>query len=109
MMVKKVLTMTIASSLLLTTLSSICLAQSLREYADKLGVLVGTAVNPALFREAAYAATLAREFNMLEPENVMKWGTIRPTQEVFNFGPGDEVVRFAQAHRMKVRGHCLVW
>ncbi|HYX42686.1 MAG TPA: endo-1,4-beta-xylanase, partial [Pyrinomonadaceae bacterium] len=44
-----------------------------------------------------------------EPENVMKWGTIRPTQEVFNFGPGDEVVRFAQAHGMKVRGHCLVW
>ena len=27
----------------------------------------------------------------------------------FDFREGDEVVRFAQAHGMKVRGHCLVW
>src|SRR6202035_5213757 len=26
-----------------------------------------------------------------------------------DFRQGDEVVRFAQAHQMKVRGHCLVW
>jgi endo-1,4-beta-xylanase len=84
-------------------------AQSLREQADKNGMLIGAAVNPMLFDEALYASTLAREFNLLEPENVMKWGAIRPEQDKFNFGPGDEVVAFARAHKMKVRGHCLLW
>jgi endo-1,4-beta-xylanase len=83
--------------------------QSLRDYADKLGLLVGAAVNPSRFSEEAYASTLAREFNMLEPENVMKWTAIRPNEQTFNFKPGDQVVSFAQAHRMKVRGHCLMW
>ncbi len=85
------------------------LAQSLREQADGHGILVGTAVNPALFAEASYASTLAREFNMVEPENAMKWAAIRPAQDQLNFGPGDKVVAFAQAHKMKVRGHCLLW
>ena len=89
--------------------SSYCLAQSLQAEAERRGVLVGAAVDPRRFSEAFYSATLAREFNMIEPENVMKWGTIRPNQKTFNFGPGDQVVAFAEAHRMKVRGHCLLW
>ncbi len=84
-------------------------AQSLREQANKSGILVGAAVNPSLFAEAPYASLLAREFNMLEPENMMKWGAIRPNRETYNFKPGDRVVDFAKAHWMKVRGHCLPW
>jgi endo-1,4-beta-xylanase len=61
-----------------------------------------------MFSEAAYSATLAREFNMVEPENEMKWWTIR-RDEGFDFRDGDAVVKFAQVHGMKVRGHCLVW
>jgi endo-1,4-beta-xylanase len=81
----------------------------LRQAADHAGLLVGTAVNPALFSEPAYSETLAREFNMVEPENAMKWGSLRPSVDVFDFSQGDNIVRFAQAHGMKVRGHCLVW
>jgi endo-1,4-beta-xylanase len=84
-------------------------AQSLRRRADERGVLVGAAVDPRRFDEPAYASTLAREFNMIEPENVMKWGTLRPDRNTFDFGPGDRVVEFARAHGMKVRGHCLLW
>lgn len=84
-------------------------AQSLRAGADRSGILIGAAVDPRHFAEASYAATLAREFNLVEPENVMKWGTLRPGQKTFNFGPGDRVVAFARAHGMKVRGHCLLW
>lgn len=84
-------------------------AQSLRRRADESGILVGAAVDPRRFSEPSYAATLAREFNMVEPENVMKWGTIRPDRETFDFGPGDRVVAFAREHGMKVRGHCLLW
>ena len=83
--------------------------QTLREAARPTGVLIGAAVRPSLFSEASYAATLAGEFNMVEPEDAMKWSTIRHDSATFDFREGDEVVRFAQAHDMKVRGHCLVW
>jgi endo-1,4-beta-xylanase len=83
--------------------------QSLRQHADRVGVLVGAAAQPARFAEADYANTLAREFNMIEAENAMKWGAIRPSQGVFNFKPGDAVVEFGRKHNMKVRGHCLLW
>lgn len=86
-----------------------CLAQRLREYADRAGLLVGAAVNPSLLKEEAYASTLAREFNMVEPENALKWAAVRPSRGAFDFGPGDRVVSFAREHGMKVRGHCLVW
>lgn len=82
---------------------------SLREAADHTGILIGTAVRPGLFSEAAYSATLAREFNLVEAEDVMKWPTIRRELGSFDFSRGDDVVRFAQAHGMKARGHCLVW
>ncbi|MGH9395639.1 MAG: endo-1,4-beta-xylanase [Terriglobia bacterium] len=100
------------SALLISSLiagAAVCSAQSLRQAADKIGLLVGAAVNPSLFSNPDYAATLAREFNMIEPENVMKWATIEPKRGVFNFVPGDQVVAFAEAHDMKVRGHNLLW
>jgi endo-1,4-beta-xylanase len=95
--------------IVLALLPSFCGAQSLRQEADKAGLLVSTAVRPALFSEAAYATTLAREFNMVEPEDALKWPALRPDASTYDFRHGDEVVRFARAHRMKVRGHCLVW
>ncbi len=83
--------------------------QTLREAADSAHMLVSAAVRPSLFSEAAYSATLGREFNMIEPEDAMKWWTVRREAASFDFREGDEVVRFAQAHGMRVRGHCLVW
>jgi len=82
---------------------------TLRQAADEAHVLVSTAVRPSLFSEAAYSATVGREFNMIEAEDAMKWWTVRREAGSFDFREGDEVVRFAQAHGMKVRGHCLVW
>ena len=81
----------------------------LRQAADQAHLLIGTAVRPSMFAEAAYSATLAREFNMVEPEDAMKWWVVRRNAGSFDFRDGDRVVRFAQAHGMKVRGHCLVW
>jgi endo-1,4-beta-xylanase len=97
------------SVIVLALLPSLCGAQSLRQEADKAGMLVSTAVRPSLFSEAAYATTLAREFNMIESEDALKWPALRPDASTFDFRQGDEVVRFAQSHQMKVRGHCLVW
>jgi len=81
----------------------------LRPEADRVHLLLGSAVRPTLFSETAYSATLTSEFNMVEPEDAMKWWTVRRQAGTFDFRGGDEVVRFAAAHHMKVRGHCLVW
>jgi endo-1,4-beta-xylanase len=97
-----------ASSLLAVALLA-ATPQTLREAANARGILIGTAVRPSLFSEAAYSETLAREFDMVEAEDAMKWSSIRRIEGTFDFHEADEVVRFAQAHGMKVRGHCLVW
>lgn len=81
----------------------------LRDAATASGMLIGAAVRPGLLSEAAYSATLVREFNMVEPEDAMKWWMSRPAADSFDFAKGDEIVRFAEVHGMKVRGHCLVW
>jgi endo-1,4-beta-xylanase len=97
------------SVVLAVAITSFCSAQSLRQYAENAGVLLGTAVRPSQLSETAYTATLAREFSMVEAEDAMKWWVLRPDPATYDFRQGDEVVRFAQAHQMKVRGHCLVW
>jgi endo-1,4-beta-xylanase len=86
-----------------------CLSQTLRQAADSNGLLVSTAVRAAQLAEPDYASTLAREFNMLEAEDAMKWWVLRPDALTYDFRQGDELVRFAQEHKMMVRGHCLVW
>ena len=83
-------------------------AQSLRDCADARGILIGAAARPQLFSERLYAYTLARDFNLVEPEDAMKWWVLRPRPEAFDFTQAGLVVDFAQTHRMKVRGHTLV-
>jgi endo-1,4-beta-xylanase len=72
--------------------------------------LIGTAVDmSALANDPPYKAAIAREFNTVTPENVMKWETVEPQQGVTDFSQGDALVRFARANRQAVRGHTLVW
>jgi endo-1,4-beta-xylanase len=97
---------------ILVVLSATGVAQApltLRQAAAARHLLVGTAVRPSLFSERAYAETLGREFNMVEPEDALKWSVLRRNADGFDFHDADEVVRFASAHGMQVRGHCLVW
>lgn len=107
--------MTRSQLLVLLSLLTVLLATgsappaTLRQAAATPGLLVGTAVRPYALSEAAYSRTLGREFNMVEPEDSMKWWIVRRQPGIFDFHEGDEIVRFARAHDMKVRGHCLLW
>jgi endo-1,4-beta-xylanase len=82
---------------------------TLREAALHSAIQIGAAVRPANLSEPAYAATLAREFSMLEPEDALKWETLRPDPQTFDFHQADQLIDFAVRHNMKVRGHTLVW
>ncbi|HSS99397.1 MAG TPA: endo-1,4-beta-xylanase [Terriglobales bacterium] len=97
------------SALMLLFTASILAAQTLRQQASEAGIMLGAAVNVHYLSEAAYTSTLSREFNMLEPEDAMKWEILRPNEKSFDFKDADRIVEFARTHAMKVRGHNLVW
>jgi endo-1,4-beta-xylanase len=70
----------------------------------------GAAVGSLFGANATYDATLEREFNMLTPENAMKWGAIhRDSRSSYRWDVPDAMVAFAGANAMKVRGHNLAW
>ena len=58
---------------------------------------------------AAYESTAAAEFNVLTPENQMKFDAVHPRQNMYTFAAADEYVRFAHANKMTLHGHTLVW
>ena len=60
-------------------------------------------------RDKARADLAASQFNCLTPENLMKWDATEPQEGKFNFGPGDELVKYAQKHKIKIHGHTLIW
>lgn len=84
--------------------------QSLRYLASQRGLLIGAAVDTdALQSDAEYSQTLAREFSMVVPENVMKFSRIHPQPEIYDFSAADALISFAATNGMLVRGHTLVW
>jgi endo-1,4-beta-xylanase len=73
------------------------------------GRYFGTAVAAGRLGDSTYSTILDREFNMITPENEMKWDTTEPSRGSFNFGPADTIVNHAMAHGQKMRGHTTVW
>lgn len=84
-------------------------AGSLGAAAAGSGRYFGTAVAAGRLGDSTYSTILDREFNMITPENEMKWDTTEPSRGNFNFGPADQIVSHATAHGQKMRGHTLVW
>jgi endo-1,4-beta-xylanase len=82
----------------------------LRDLADARGLWIGPAVayNP-LVGEPIYAQVLQQEFNMLTPENAMKWSATHPQQDRYTFTQADAIFNFALNNNMAVHGHNLVW
>ncbi|WP_030316207.1 endo-1,4-beta-xylanase [Streptomyces sp. NRRL B-3229] len=82
---------------------------TLADLAQRHGRYFGSATdNPELVDEP-YKKILGSEFNQITPGNGMKWYATEPSQGVFDFSAGDEIVNLARAHHQKVRGHTLVW
>jgi endo-1,4-beta-xylanase len=88
---------------------------TLRQAAAARGIPFGAAASadeygpPDLLKNTNYANLLSTQYDMLEPGNAMKWDVTQPALNTYNFQPGDELVAFAQANGMRVRGHNLCW
>ncbi|OKK16129.1 1,4-beta-xylanase [Streptomyces sp. CB00455] len=92
-----------------TLLPSSAGAANLGTQAAPSGRYFGTAVASGRLGDPKYAAIADREFNMITPENEMKWDAIEPSRGNFNFGPADQIVNRAMAHGQRMRGHTTVW
>jgi endo-1,4-beta-xylanase len=73
--------------------------------------LIGAALNNSQFSNETNKETelIIRHFNTITAENVMKWESIHPEPERFDFISSDCYVDFGQKHGMSVIGHTLVW
>jgi endo-1,4-beta-xylanase len=69
---------------------------------------IGVAVSPQVLKDAE-SELILREFNSITAENAMKIGPIHPEENRFNWEPADQIVNFAQANGLRMRGHTLCW
>jgi endo-1,4-beta-xylanase len=70
--------------------------------------LIGVSISPQSLKGDEQKLIL-KQFNSLTAENVMKPGPIHPEEKRYNWTPADEIINFAQANRLKLRGHTLCW
>ena len=86
---------------------------TLREYAEKNGKFIGTAIstwkNDITNENLAETKEVKQQFNMLVAENEMKWDALEPSRNEFSYWAGDNLTYFAQQNNMRMRGHCLAW
>jgi len=79
----------------------------------KKDFLLGAAINEAHTTEPAEVncdvALIKKHFNTITPENVLKWESIHPALDRYNWGPGDHYVEFGVKNGMFIIGHNLIW
>ena len=73
--------------------------------------LVGTAIGDRAFtqNDKELLDLIAREFNVITPENALKWQPVHPKENEWVFEGGDRLVEFGQKNNMQIQGHVLVW
>ncbi|QFT78712.1 endo-1,4-beta-xylanase [Erythrobacter sp. THAF29] len=57
----------------------------------------------------AYAAILNAECGVIVPENEMKWQTLRPSPDSYDFTAMDKIAAWAATNGQELRAHVLLW
>ena len=60
-------------------------------------------------REPDAMTLVAKHFNSITPENILKWEEVHPKPGQYNFEAADRYVAFGETHKMHIIGHTLVW
>lgn len=90
------------------SLDALAKAKGLMGFGSCIGDTSSTSVSGS-FQDEGVRAIHVRECGILVPSNDLKWTVLRPNPQDFTFYRGDRIVDWAEANRMKVRGHNLLW
>ncbi len=83
---------------------------SLREaFAQDFMMGVALATSQVDGRERRAGEIAAKQFSAVTPENAMKWQSLHPELDRYDFKAADAYVEFAGRHAMSLIGHALVW
>ena len=88
---------------------------SLNTLAARTGRRWGSAINwnagtaGGSIQNPDYTAIVRNECGVVVPENELKWQWTRPGPETFDFTRMDQIVAWAQANQIAIRGHTLLW
>ncbi len=56
-----------------------------------------------------YKNTLLAQQNSITIENAVKWQSVHPSENIFDFSGGDYIADFCKNNNKRLHGHCLIW
>jgi endo-1,4-beta-xylanase len=73
--------------------------------------VIGAAINAAQItgEDARGDAIIRAQFNSISPENCLKWESVHPQPDKYDFTIPDQYVAFGEKNHMFIVGHNLVW
>ena len=63
----------------------------------------------ATFNEYVFGNKVTPHFNSMTAENAMKWISVHPSLDTYDFKEADRHVAYAKENNLGLRGHALVW
>ncbi|MCK8779539.1 endo-1,4-beta-xylanase [Rhizobium sp. NTR19] len=94
----------------LAVAAQVALPAATANAAPTLTIPYGAAVRgDVLVDDYNYRKALIDHCQLIVAEGSMKWESIHPTPDRFDFYDGDKLINFAEQNGMKMRGHTLVW
>lgn len=115
---KKIVSIMLATVLMLPGFCASALAESLNQLAQSHGFLMGAALSYFQLRNDDYLSLVQKHFGSVTTTNEMKAYSLlderasRAAEDgmpVMNYKQADAMVGWAQENGLKVRGHVLVW
>lgn len=81
----------------------------LRSHVSSALAHLGVAVAAGRLGDPGYAALVGGAFDLVTPEDALKWGSVEPRRGAPDYADADAIIAFAEAHAQVIRGHTLVW
>lgn len=71
---------------------------------------IGAAIDVSLLQNnSLYMNVLLQQHSSITTENTLKWPSVHPSKNTFDFSGGDYIANFCMQHAKRMHGHCLVW
>lgn len=85
-------------------------ANELKNY-FKGDFFIGAAINEDHFSEKNRQTSelITNQFSSITSENILKWETVHPNINEYNFEVSDQFIKFGEKNKMLVIGHTLIW